>query len=47
MSALQILANLILIQLFRAWLCKDRGKVSYLPSTVQEVCDGAQSGAQR
>lgn len=33
--------------LFGAWLCKDREKANYLPSTVQEVRDGAQSGAQR
>lgn len=47
MSALQILANPILIRLFRAWLCKDTGRAIYLPNAMQEMCDGAQAGAQR
>lgn len=47
MSALQILVNLSLIQFFCVLLCKDTGRVIYLPSVIQKVYDGAQVRAQR
>lgn len=47
MGALQILVNLSLILFFCVLLCKDTGRVIYLPNVIQKMYDGAQVGAQR